>query len=81
MVVLLLTLTPVADVPPNFTVAPAENPVPVMVIAVPPAVVPVAGEIEAGAGAGGGGGGLCPLPRNVATCITHVPDAWFAVAL
>ena len=50
--VLLTTVTPVADVPPNFTVAPVRKPVPVMVTAVPPAVVPDAGEIEATVGAG-----------------------------
>ncbi len=52
IVVLLLTLTPVADVPPNFTVAPVRKPVPVMVTDVPPAVVPDTGEIELTVGAG-----------------------------
>jgi hypothetical protein len=51
MVVLLLTLTPVAGVPPNFTVAPVRKPVPVMVTGVPPAVVPDTGEIELTVGA------------------------------
>ena len=50
--VLLTTFTPVADVLPNLTVAPDRKPVPVMVTAVPPAVVPVAGEIPLTFGAG-----------------------------
>jgi len=44
MLVVLTTVTPVAAVPPNVTVAPETNPVPVMVTAVPPAVVPEVGE-------------------------------------
>lgn len=48
----LTTFTPDADVPPSFTVAPVRNPVPVIVTAVPPAVVPVAGEIALTVGAG-----------------------------
>jgi hypothetical protein len=78
IVVLLVTLTPVAAVPPKVTVAPAVKPVPVIVMGVPPAVVPDTGEIEVGAG---GGGGLCPLPRKVATCITQTPELSVAVAL
>ena len=50
--VLLTTVTPVAAVPPRVTVAPARKPAPVMVIAVPPAVVPEVGEIELKVGAG-----------------------------
>jgi hypothetical protein len=50
--VLLTTVTPVADVPPIFTVAPERKPVPVMVTAVPPEVAPEAGEIELTFGAG-----------------------------
>ena len=38
-----LTATPVALFKPNFTVAPAINPEPVMVTAVPPASAPDAG--------------------------------------
>ncbi len=52
MVVLLVTPTPVAGVPPKLTVAPARKPVPVMVTGVPPAVVPDTGEIELTVGAG-----------------------------
>jgi hypothetical protein len=43
MVVLLLTTTFVAAVPPNVTVAPVTKFVPVIVTAVPPAVVPLFG--------------------------------------
>ena len=50
--VLLTTVTPVADVPPIFTVAPERKPVPVMVTAVPPEVVPDVGEIDVTFGAG-----------------------------
>jgi hypothetical protein len=50
--VLLTTFTPVADVLPNFTVAPDRKPVPVMVTDVPPVVVPAAGEIPLTFGAG-----------------------------
>ena len=50
--VLFTTVTPVADVPPSLTVAPARNPVPVMVTAVPPAVVPEFGVIALTVGAG-----------------------------
>ena len=52
--VLLTTVTLVAAVPPRVTVAPARKPVPVMVTAVPPAVVPDVGEIELTVGAGFG---------------------------
>lgn len=50
--VLLTAVTPVAGVPPRVTVAPAWNPVPVMVTAVPPAAVPDEGEIPVSIGAG-----------------------------
>ena len=50
--VLLTTFTPVAAVPPSFTVAPVRKPVPVMFTAVPPDVGPVAGEIALTVGAG-----------------------------
>ena len=50
--VLLTTVTPVADVPPTFTVAPERKPVPVMVTAVPPELVPDDGEIAVTLGAG-----------------------------
>jgi hypothetical protein len=48
----LCTVTPVADVPPSFTVAPDWNPVPVIVTPVPPFVVPALGEMELTVGAG-----------------------------
>ena len=44
IVVLFTTVTLVAAVPPNVTVAPAAKFVPVIVTAVPPAVVPLFGE-------------------------------------
>ena len=52
MVVELTTTTAVAGVAPRLTVAPARNPVPVMVTAVPPAAVPDAGEIPVSVGGG-----------------------------
>ena len=42
----------VAEVPPNVTLAPDRNPVPVIVTDVPPAVVPDVGEIDVTVGAG-----------------------------
>jgi hypothetical protein len=50
--VLLTSVTPVAAVPPNFTVAPARKPVPVTVTAVPPLMFPELGVIEVTVGAG-----------------------------
>jgi len=73
------TVTPVAAVPPRLTVAPARNPVPVIVTAVPPLVVPEMGDIPVRVGAG-----LeppSPLPLNVAICITQLPEPLGAVAL
>lgn len=52
MELLLTTVTPVVEVPPTLTAAPERKPVPVMVTAVPPAVVPEAGEILLIVGAG-----------------------------
>ena len=52
MEVALTTFTPVAAVPPKLTVAPAKNPVPVMVTAVPPEAEPVVGETAVTVGAG-----------------------------
>jgi len=52
IVVLPLTLTPVAAVPPTVTVAPVTKLVPVIVMPVPPAVDPVAGVTFVTAGAG-----------------------------
>ena len=45
------TVTDVQALPPTVTVAPAAKFVPVMVIAVPPAVLPVAGEMPVTVGA------------------------------
>jgi hypothetical protein len=56
IMVLFTSVTPVADVPPSFTVAPDKNPVPVTVTAVPPVVTPELGVIEATVGAGLGAG-------------------------
>ena len=50
--VLLTTVTPVAAVPPRLTVAPARNPVPVIVTGVPPLAGPELGAIELTVGAG-----------------------------
>ena len=54
--VLLTSVTPVAAVPPRLTVAPARKPVPVIVTAVPPLIVPELGVIEVTVGAGLDGG-------------------------
>ena len=50
--VALFTVTPVAAVPPNATVAPDAKPVPLMVTEVPPAAGPVAGLTPDTVGAG-----------------------------
>jgi hypothetical protein len=52
MVVLLVTVTLVAALPPNETVAPETKAVPVIETDVPPLVLPVLGEIETTDGAG-----------------------------
>jgi hypothetical protein len=52
IVVPFATVTLVADVPLSFTVAPVRKPVPVMVTAVPPLVVPELGVIAVTVGAG-----------------------------
>jgi hypothetical protein len=52
IVVLFVTVTFVAAVEPNFTVAPVTKFVPVIVTAVPPNVDPVLGEIPVTVGAG-----------------------------
>ena len=77
--VLLATFTPVAAVPPSFTVAPARKPVPVMVTVVPPARLPVAGEIPLTVGAGFDR--PCPVARNVAICMTQPPEVIVALTL
>jgi hypothetical protein len=74
--VLLATFTLVAAVPPNVTLAPDRNPVPVMLIDVPPAVVPEVGEIALIVGAGSE-----LLVRKVAICITQTDELVVAVAL
>ena len=75
---LLATFTPVAADPPRLTVAPVRKPVPVMVIAVPPAVVPEAGAIPVMVGAGFE---TTPAALKVATCITQLEDVAGAVAV
>jgi hypothetical protein len=50
-VVLFTTVTPVANVPPNVTVAPTAKFVPVIVTAVPPAAGPLFGDILVTVGA------------------------------
>ena len=52
IVELLTNVTPVAAVPPTLAVAPDKNPVPVIVTAAPPLVVPVLGVIDDTVGAG-----------------------------
>ena len=52
IVVLLFTTMPLARVPPTVTEAPEANPVPVMVIDVPPAVGPDVGVTLVTVGAG-----------------------------
>ena len=64
----LTTTTLVAATPPNVTVAPATKFVPVMVTAVPPAVVPLAGVTLLTVGTGP------ETAKNVAICMTHGPD-------
>ena len=51
----LTTITLVAEVPLNVTVAPDKKPVPVIVTESPPKVVPVEGDIPVTVGAGLGG--------------------------
>jgi hypothetical protein len=70
--VLLTTVTLVTAVPPKLTVAPVRKPVPVIVTAVPPAVVPEVGEIAVTVGG---------LALNVAICITQLELVTVPVAL
>ena len=51
-----LTVTVVAEVPPKLTVAVDVKLVPLIVTVVPPAAVPVPGEMPVTVGAGGAGG-------------------------
>ena len=70
------TVTLVAGVPPNVTVAPATKFVPVIVTAVPPAVGPLLGETPLTVGAGPG------EKENVTICMTQGPaELRVAVAL
>ena len=72
----LTTVTFVATVPPNVTVAPERKFVPVMVTAVPPLVDPELGEIAVIVGA------ELPLAFSVTICMTHGPlEMSVAVAL
>ena len=73
MLVPLTTTTFVAAVLPKFTVAPATKFVPVIVTAVPPAVVPLFGATLLTVGCGP------ETAENVAICMTQGPDA-FSVA-
>ena len=57
IVVLLITVTPKAAVPPKVTVAPSTKSVPVKVTRVPPDVGPVAGATDVTGGGIGGGTG------------------------
>ena len=53
MVVLFVTATPVAAVPPKLTLAPETKLAPVIVTAVPPAAVPLFGDTLVTVGGGG----------------------------
>jgi len=76
--VLLTTVTLVAAVPPNVTVAPETKLVPVIVTAVPPLVEPELGEIVLIVGAEP----PVTLAFNVTICMTHGPlEVRVAVAL
>src|SRR5271163_3737181 len=76
MVVLFTTVTPVAAVEPNFTVAPVAKFVPVMVTAVPPAVEPLFGDTLLTVGTGP------ETAEKVAICMTQGPaEVNVAVAL
>ena len=76
--VLFTTVTPVAAVPPRLTVAPVKKPVPVIVMAVPPAVLPEAGAMPVTVGAGFE---TPPPARKAATCITQLEDVAGAMAV
>jgi len=78
--VLLTTVTPVANVPPSWTVAPARKPVPLMVTAVPPLVVPDVGLIALTVGAGFPPP-PCPAARKVTICMTQGAELVRPVAL
>ncbi len=74
----LTTVTLLAAVPPNVTVAPATKFVPVIVTAVPPLVDPELGETELIVGAEL----PVPLAFSVTICMTHGPlEVSIAVAL
>src|SRR6185437_5086165 len=75
MVVPFSTVTLVAALAPNVTVAPAAKLVPVMVTPVPPLVGPVAGPIPVTVGVG------ADARTKVAICITQLEVLLEAVAL
>ena len=72
----LITVTAVAEVPPNFTDAPARKPVPVMVTAAPPLVVPELGVIAVTVGAGFEAEYVKP-PVNVLLCASVLTTMTF----
>src|SRR3989441_12057276 len=74
--VALTTLTPVAGVPPTVTVAPAAKFVPVIAIAVPPAVGPELGLTPLTVGGGVGAGQLTNLKVPTRVCQLKVPFAF-----
>ena len=72
IVPLFTTVTPVADVPPNLTVAPVRNPVPVILTGTARRGLPEVGEIDLTVGAGLPE--TCPLARKVTICMTQVEE-------
>jgi hypothetical protein len=85
MEVLLTTTTFVAAAPPMLTVAPDKKPVPVIVTAVPPFVVPELGKMPVTVGAGLGDVYVYPLvrvplcPSVFVTTTFTVPTVWAGV--
>src|SRR3989442_224688 len=74
ILVALTTLPPVAGVPPTVTVAPAAKPVPLIAIAVPPAVGPELGLTPVTVGAGVAGQ-FANLNVPIRVCQFQVPFA------
>ena len=72
IVELFATVTLEARVPPSETVAPEPNPVPVIVIEVPPAVGPEGGETLPTVGGVGVGVGVGPPPPQGSTAPTGI---------
>src|SRR6185295_3449195 len=85
MDVALTTLTPVAAVPPNVTVAPLTNALPLIVTDVPPAVGPELGETALTVGAFAGATYVNPLvsvplcASGLTTVTFAAPAAWAGV--